>query len=168
MKSFTPSAQGSLCEVSTSSDSLSRSTTLNGSSPTLSHPPPSTIPLQPPSWASEAYSILDDLKPKPMPEPEPKPVSGWTKFATQFTKKLPSWCSATRPLSKYVSHLAPFTQELSFQETLIKGLCDDMQTVVEAYEGVGKIQKTCAGMSKFLKDKLVPVHCKRLELSKTE
>jgi hypothetical protein len=89
------------------------------------------------------------------------PVSRLTRIATQITNKLPSWCSATGPLSKFVSHSAPCTEEPSVIHRVFTGLCDDLKTVVDTCVDKRKNQKQCVGMSGYMHNMLVPVHLKR-------
>jgi hypothetical protein len=136
--------------------SLSRCRQLIKPSRPISSLPPSSQPSQ---WASEVLSKLEALNPKPVPE------SRLTKLATQVSTKLPSRFVTTGPLSRYLSRHAPITKDTSPQGKLFTGLCDDMQTAVEACQKIGKIKVPCAGMSKYLKTNLVPINRKRFELS---
>jgi hypothetical protein len=139
--------------------SLSRCRQLIKPSRPISSLPPSSQPSQ---WVSEVLSKLEDLNPKPVPE------SRLTKLATRISTKLPSCFVSTGPLSRYLSRRAPLTEDRSLQGRLFTGLCDDMQTAVEACQEIGKIKVPCAGMSKYLKNKLAPVNRKRFELDKLE
>lgn len=164
MISSTSSSPRSCQAHSTTSRPLSQSTTLNASHPALSSLSPPTLPSQTPDWASKALSELDALSrldaPSTVEAPNPKshPISRWTKFATRLSAKLPSCFTTTGPFSKFASRNAHTEDTLSQETRLFTELCDNLGSVVRSCVKLGEIETECAGMSRYMHDRLVPVH----------